>query len=367
MQLAQSRRVNEARDQEAPCPEEGKTPWRSGPGPQRCRWDQGPARDRAAKIIQKAWLCYSDKVIFQLLKHTVCAAEFYATHEILKKVSPSEAELIKDPSMKHKIRFRFSGEKFPPYIVFKIFLHTEGRGYKYFSGKNLLKSSIEAASDIYRLVGKKKFYNQIMKDEHLNQRFKISEEIDVITVRDYMQYSSLLDEIPASSGGRNNYWRRLNLENIPRTMLMYDIVDFVQSGIISARLQKVIKYLSRRPKTEEMRQHQLRIVSEVSPFRQSSSLSRVKTLRCSQEEIQEIKQLGSPTKQAEMRREKIKKVYNMAKGKNAPSGNEQQRNIPKTKKQRKVVFSTPSLDSVKINELGSEDEMDKEDEPLSWP
>lgn len=39
--------------------------------------------------------------------------------------------------------FRFSGETFPPFIVFKIFLHTEGLGYKYFSGKNLLKPSSE--------------------------------------------------------------------------------------------------------------------------------------------------------------------------------------------------------------------------------
>lgn len=39
--------------------------------------------------------------------------------------------------------FRFSGETFPPFIVFKIFLHTEGLGYKYFSGKNVLKPSSE--------------------------------------------------------------------------------------------------------------------------------------------------------------------------------------------------------------------------------
>ncbi|XP_012585673.1 PREDICTED: putative uncharacterized protein CXorf58 homolog [Condylura cristata] len=319
-------------------------------------------RDKSALTIQKAWISYTNKVVFQLLKHTVCAAEFYVTHEILKKVSPSEAELIKDRSMKHKVRFRFSGETFPPYIVFKIFLHTEGHGYKYFSGKNLLKSSIEAASDVYRLVGKKKFFNQIMEDERLNQKFKISDVIDVITIRDYMQYSSLLDEIPASSGGRNNYWRKLTLENIPRATLMYDIVDFVQSGVLSARLRKEIKYLSQRPKTEEMRQHQLRIVSEV---RHSSSLARVQTLSWSQQQAQ-VKPLRRPGKKAEAKSEKMKNTSKMAKEKNAPAETEQQAKTPKTKKQRKVVFSTPSFDIVKINELSSDDEMEKEEKLFSW-
>lgn len=44
---------------------------------------------------------------------------------------------------------------------------------------------------------------------------------------------------------------------------MYDIVDYAESGIISNRLKKEMKYLLQRPKTEEMRQHQLQIVSQV--------------------------------------------------------------------------------------------------------
>lgn len=46
-------------------------------------------------------------------------------------------------------------------------------------------------------------------------------------------------------------------------MIIYDIVDYAESGIISNRLQKEMKYLLQRPQTEEMRQRQLRIVSEV--------------------------------------------------------------------------------------------------------
>ncbi|XP_061263821.1 uncharacterized protein CXorf58 homolog isoform X2 [Bos javanicus] len=276
-------------------------------------------KDVSAHIIQKAWLSHLDKTVFQLLKHTICAAEHHVTHEILKKVSPLEAELAKDPCMKCKVRFRFSGEIFPPFIVFKIFLHTEGHGYKYFSGKKFLKPSSEAEADAYKIMGRKKFYHQIKEDERLFQKFKITDDIDVVTLKDYMQYSSHLDEIPASSGGRNNCWRRLSLENIPRTMIMYDIVDYAESGIISKRLKKEMKYLLQRPKTEEMRQHQLQIVSEV---RSPLSLSSLQPLYRPYQQQSQIRHLGRRSKQALMKVEKMKRAYKMAKEKNASVGNQ---------------------------------------------
>uniref|UniRef100_G1M252 Uncharacterized protein n=1 Tax=Ailuropoda melanoleuca TaxID=9646 RepID=G1M252_AILME len=141
----------------------------------------------SAQRIQRAWLCHMDRTIFKLLKHTICAVEHCVTYEILKKVSPLEAELLKDPSMKCKVRFRFSGETFPPFIVFKIFLHTEGHGYKYFSGKNLFKPSSEGVVDGCKMMGKKKFYHQVMEDQHLFQKLKITDEIDIVTLKDYMK------------------------------------------------------------------------------------------------------------------------------------------------------------------------------------
>ncbi|XP_017508708.1 uncharacterized protein CXorf58 homolog [Manis javanica] len=144
-------------------------------------------KDISAHTIQRAWLSHMDKAIFQLLKHTICAAENRVTHEMLKEVSPLEAELVKDPSMKCKVRFGFSGKTFPPVIMFKIFHHTEGHGYKYLSGKNVLKPSSEAVIDACRIMGEKKFYHQIMEDEHLFQKLKITEKIDIVILQDYMQ------------------------------------------------------------------------------------------------------------------------------------------------------------------------------------
>ncbi|XP_058391563.1 uncharacterized protein CXorf58 homolog [Diceros bicornis minor] len=321
-------------------------------------------KDISAQTIQRAWLAHMDKTIFQLLKHTICAAEHFVSHEILKKVSPLEAELVKDPSMKCKVRFRFSGETFPPFIVFKIFLHTEGHGYKYFSGKNLLKPSSEAVVDACEIMGKKKFYHQIMEDEYLFQKFKISDKIDIVTLKDYMQYSSLLDETPASSGGRNNYWRRLNLKNIPKTMIIYDIVDYAESGIISNRLRKEMKHLLQRPQTEEMRQRQLRIVSEI---RCPSSFSNIQPLYRPYQQQSQIKHLGRRSKQAQMKVEKMKKAFKMAKEKNASVGTEPQMDTPGTKQQKTMVFSTPSFDIVKVNELMSDDKLEKEEKELfAW-
>uniref|UniRef100_G1NW52 Uncharacterized protein n=1 Tax=Myotis lucifugus TaxID=59463 RepID=G1NW52_MYOLU len=143
-------------------------------------------RNISALKIQRAWLSYMDRTIFQLLKHTICAAEYCVTYDILKNVSPVEAEFLKDAGNKCKVKFRFSGEKFPPFIVFKIFLHTGGYGYKYFSGKNMLKPSSKASYDAYKIMGRKKFLEQILEDEYLFQKFKITDEMDIVTVQDYV-------------------------------------------------------------------------------------------------------------------------------------------------------------------------------------
>ncbi|XP_065771356.1 uncharacterized protein CXorf58 homolog isoform X2 [Muntiacus reevesi] len=277
-------------------------------------------KDVSAHVIQRAWLSHLDKTVFQLLKHTICAAEHHVTHEILKKVSPLEAELVKDPCMKCKVRFRFSGEIFPPFIVFKIFLHTEGHGYKYFSGKKFLKPSSEAEADAYKIMGEKKFYHQIKEDERLFQKFKITDDKDIVTLKDYMQYSSHLDEIPASSGGRNNHWRRLSLENIPRTMIM--------SPLFLSSLQPLYR-----------------------PYQQQS----------------QIRHLGRRSKQALIKVEKMKRAYKMAKEKNASVGSEPKMDIPGAKQKETVVLSTPSFDIVKVKELLSDDELEKEEKELfAW-
>ncbi|XP_072471362.1 uncharacterized protein CXorf58 homolog isoform X4 [Notamacropus eugenii] len=226
----------------------------------------GIERTQAAQVIQRAWFSHMDKMMFQLLKHTICAAENCVTHEILKKVCPLEAALVRDPSVQCKVRFRFGGKTFPPFIVFKIFLHTGGHGNKYFSGKNTLRPSSEAVVDACKLMGNRKYYDQIIQDQLQFQKYKVADEVDVVTMKDYMHFTSFLDETPAYLGGKSNRWRRLSLENFPKTMIMYDIMDYATSGTLSDRLQKELKYLLQKPKSEAMQRDQLRVVSQIRSF-----------------------------------------------------------------------------------------------------
>uniref|UniRef100_A0A8C3RVE6 Uncharacterized protein n=1 Tax=Chelydra serpentina TaxID=8475 RepID=A0A8C3RVE6_CHESE len=141
----------------------------------------------AVTILQRAWWRHIDRRLFRLLTHTIRAAEHCITYEIVRRVSPLEAELIKDPSMQYKVRFRFAGHEFPPFIVFKIFHHTGGQGSKYISGRRTISPASEAAVDACKLMGHRKYYDQMIWEELQYQTHKIIDEIDVATVKDYMQ------------------------------------------------------------------------------------------------------------------------------------------------------------------------------------
>ncbi|XP_048349371.1 uncharacterized protein CXorf58 homolog isoform X2 [Sphaerodactylus townsendi] len=175
--------------------------------------------EKAAETIQRAWWIHIKTRLFKLLKHTIRAAEHCISYDILKRVSPLEAELLNDPSLLFKVRFRFAGSNFPPFIVFKIFCISGGQSSKYISGKTIIKPSSE--------------------------------------------YSSYLDETPAYFGGRHNYWRKLSLENFPRTMVMYDIMEYAQSGKMSAKLKCELPFLLLRPENEETYQAQLMAVCQI--------------------------------------------------------------------------------------------------------
>lgn len=63
-------------------------------------------RIMAARIIERAWFSYRDRKMFSLLKHATCAAENSLTYEILRKISPKEANLLRDKGTPVKVRFR---------------------------------------------------------------------------------------------------------------------------------------------------------------------------------------------------------------------------------------------------------------------
>ncbi|XP_038049860.1 putative uncharacterized protein CXorf58 [Patiria miniata] len=219
----------------------------------------------AARAIERCWCSYRDRQMFKLLKHAICAAEHSLTHEILRKVSPMEAKLIRDPSLRARVRFRFAGSEFPPIILFKVFTHTEGTGLQYLSGKRCIQPASDAAVDACRMMGHRKFYDQLIADTCQHERDKITSEVDVTTVKDYMKYLSKLDEMPSYMGGRENLWRKLDQSVLPRTTILYDVIDYLNRGgnSPSVRLQAEMPMLTARPVTEEMQREHVRIISEL--------------------------------------------------------------------------------------------------------
>ncbi|KAJ7996731.1 hypothetical protein DPEC_G00240070 [Dallia pectoralis] len=109
---------------------------------------------------------------------------------------------------------RFSGPEFPPLIVFKIF-HLKA-GQQYISGRRVFQPSNQATIDACRMMGNRKFMNYIIADEIQRQGRVVADTCDVTCMRDFMQYSSHLDELPAHLGGRENSWRSLSLPGLSR-------------------------------------------------------------------------------------------------------------------------------------------------------
>jgi len=210
-------------------------------------------RIEATRKIERCWCSYRDKQMFKLLKYAICAAEHSLTYEVLRKVSPLEADLLRDPVIQARVRFRFGGAEFPPIIMFKIFIHSGGQGVKYYCGKKVIKPASEAASDSLRLMGNRKFYDQLIADMCQHEKDRITDEIDVTTMKDYMQYLSHVDECPAETGGKSNTWRRLTLDVIPRQNIVHDIFSFVACGVTTPRLiEECPDLLSLRPATQEI-------------------------------------------------------------------------------------------------------------------
>ncbi|XP_054988344.1 protein MFI [Sorex araneus] len=79
-------------------------------------------RDKAARIIQKAWINYLNVSVFQQVKSLINFRRQGEPRQIVKYINPIEAEFL-DSAAGIQVRFRLGGTKFPPGIYYKIFTH----------------------------------------------------------------------------------------------------------------------------------------------------------------------------------------------------------------------------------------------------
>ncbi|CAL1527866.1 unnamed protein product [Lymnaea stagnalis] len=262
-------------------------------------------QQKAVLSIEKAWIAYRDRQMFKLLKNSVCAAENSLSHEILRKVSPREAEFLNDRCQQVRVRFRFGGVEFPPMIFFKIYIHSGNQKVKYISGRKMIKPTTEAANDALKLMGNRNFYDQILQDTIRQQQQPISDEVDITTMKDYMQYLSNLDESPAYQGGKENYWRKLTLDVLPRHTMFFDVFDYVYNNHKSALLRDEMPLLMKAPITQEMQIRHIRAISKIRTLPLLAGQPSKGTKSSA-----EVSQVSSRrTRQAKLRSMKMRELY----------------------------------------------------------
>ena len=146
------------------------------------------ARTIAGQMIGQWFLCMHRRKVFFRLKKVVFDAQNALALDILKSLSPLEAQILDDPTFKPLVRLRLGGRLFPPAIFYKIFLKRENICVQYFTGKKFIKAGSEAAQDACRIMGKKQFLEQVLNDIE-DAKKGCYDELDVFTLKDYMKVS----------------------------------------------------------------------------------------------------------------------------------------------------------------------------------
>ncbi|KAJ1548196.1 putative protein CXorf58 [Cladochytrium tenue] len=169
-------------------------------------WERIDRLHRAATTIARAWRSCLRRRVFRSLKHNLYRAERAMAAEILRRVSPREAEFLLDHVSQPRVRFRFGGTTFPPQMYYKVF--AQGRKIQHISGESIFVSGSKAAKDACKVMGVRLFRELVATSTSM------PDKVDVINRMEYVQYSNYLDELPARLGGRNNGWRLLRLDNL---------------------------------------------------------------------------------------------------------------------------------------------------------
>ncbi|KNE68079.1 hypothetical protein, variant [Allomyces macrogynus ATCC 38327] len=153
-------------------------------------------RVQACRTIWRAWVAFRNRRIFQRLKNLLLRSETSLTLHLLKRLSPMEAQLLRDP-VSHA-------------------LSTRGVAVHYLSGQQALAPDTQAARDAWSLMGNPRYQATAIADDlaiHYNrspQSLVISDPMQVTSRRDHVRYLAGLDARVPELGGRANGWRRLD-------------------------------------------------------------------------------------------------------------------------------------------------------------
>ena len=197
----------------------------------------------AVTIIENAWIRFRDRQLFRILTHSVRTLENFMSHDILRRTSPKDYELLQDNSVPFTLRFRFSGAEFPPVIVFKIFTDSSVVPARYVSpammnGKQQVTDKRKFYSDLVKVRGSHSVTAQLLKDEVLHSQYGILSPEECVTSKDCLKLKSIQDELPAYMGGKGNTWRKLTLSDVPRLTILHDVLSFVSGPKVDAKIRR---------------------------------------------------------------------------------------------------------------------------------
>ena len=188
-------------------------------------------KERAARKVLRAWRSFRDRRVFSYLRQAVCRAEDSLTHQVLRKVAPIEAYLLRDPTLNARLRFRFGGSSFPPVILYKIFVNAN---VQYVAGSTAIEPGSRAANDACDRMGERKYFDIVLSDIENNTPVADSRLVKEhsVNIQTRLREHGQADELPIWLGGRGNGWRMLIDErySVNENALRFDATQDLASG-----------------------------------------------------------------------------------------------------------------------------------------
>jgi len=201
-------------------------------------------KEHAARRILKKWRGFRDRRVFAYLRHAVCRAEDSLTHQVLRKISPIEAFILRDPTLHARLRFRFGGSSFPPVILYKIFVNAN---VQYVAGTTQILAGSKAAHDACDRMGERKYFDLVLADIENCTPLADSRLVEAhdMTVQARLKEHGQGDQHPIWLGGRGNSWRMLIddkysfNENVLRFDASQDLASGKSGKLMAAMLQTI--------------------------------------------------------------------------------------------------------------------------------
>lgn len=181
------------------------------------------------RVIERAWLTYRDRQIFQILKSVLSVGSHDDnSHLLLQRLSPIEARFFNAQTA--EVKLRLAGETFPPKVVFKVAL--KNSAVCYLNGRNEIKKDVKGS---IQMMGERNFYAQLTSDLIERQKNKkVVDEIDIGTEQDKIRFQNYQDQSIARIGGKDNQWRSVDLQNLPKAAPIRDLFELIEAKQLSA-------------------------------------------------------------------------------------------------------------------------------------